>query len=403
MPPKKPLKCWTKPKKSGGTYTTCEEGQKKSKPSVKKTEKKAPISASGSARRVKAKDTDAGKVKSFLGRAETKTVVARVRNTRKEKPQEDPPTAAIKIPTIEEQLARDRDDMNKMSPLELFGMLPTLAKKIVLDPKTTGVKVGAPLKTQLLQEVQRTTGALRNASESITNFYKGKTFPNAVKTNFKRLLNYKQVGGSLEWLESEMTKKLFIKEHPRKLANVFKNQSPDKIIPTIDKRITSLLFHRSPEGSGANPHYFSVGMDYLKSRGDFYKTDLVGKAQEGVAERKTANAADKAVENEDAKAFIYHRNPDFGKGWSYSIHRGYSIHSSFQYMFIVKSITKNGVSGIKLVKAHDVRDDIKRWQISNSSHSWNDLRKYDLEFRPSTFKTNAMKLKPGIHTEEQLE
>ena len=34
-------------------------------------------------------------------------------------------------------------EMNKMSPLELFGMLPSLAKKVVLDPKTTGVKVGA--------------------------------------------------------------------------------------------------------------------------------------------------------------------------------------------------------------------------------------------------------------------
>ena len=34
-------------------------------------------------------------------------------------------------------------EMNKMSPLELFGMLPSLAKKVVLDPKATGVKVGA--------------------------------------------------------------------------------------------------------------------------------------------------------------------------------------------------------------------------------------------------------------------
>ena len=96
------------------------------------------------------------------------------------------------------------------------------------------------------------------------------------------------------------------------------------------------------------------------------------------------------------------------KGWSFSIHRTYEgadghYQSSFQYLFIVKSITKNGVSGVKVVKSYDVRDDIKRWQISNMSQSWNDLRKADLEFRPSTFKTNAMKLKPGIYTESQLE
>jgi hypothetical protein len=32
--------------------------------------------------------------------------------------------------------------MNKLDPAQLFGMLPTTAKKVVLDPKKTGVKVG---------------------------------------------------------------------------------------------------------------------------------------------------------------------------------------------------------------------------------------------------------------------
>ena len=397
-------------KTKGQMLTLLETGnapkKAKAKP-VKKVEKKvekkvAPLKASGSARRVKAKDTDAGKVKAFLGRAETKTVSARVGNTRQEKPQEDPETVTKSNP-----YGLDRNAMNSMSPEQLFGMLPTVAKRVILDPKTTGVKVGAPLKAQILHEVELTVRGMKNASESITNFYKGKPFPNAIKTNFKRLLNYKQVGGSLEFLESEITKKLFIKEHPRKLANVFRTQSPDKIIPTIEKRITNLLFYRSPEGSGSNPEKFSLGMDYLKSRQNFYKTDVLSKAQEGVESRKTANAADKAVENEDAKAYIYQRYPDLGKGWSFSIHRFYEgpdghYMSSFQYMFIVKSITKNGVSGVKLVKLGR-GSDITRWQLSNMSQSWYDLRKGDLEFRPSTFKTNAMKLKPGIYTEAQLE
>ena len=34
-----------------------------------------------------------------------------------------------------------KEQMNKLSPLELFGMLPVAVSKVVLDPKTTGVKV----------------------------------------------------------------------------------------------------------------------------------------------------------------------------------------------------------------------------------------------------------------------
>ena len=161
MPPKK--ECYTKPKKDGGTYTTCVEGQAKPKTKrlvkkypkkeeepvktkrlVKKYPKKvAPLKASGSARRVKAKDTDAGKVKAFLGKAETKTVVARVRNTKQEKPPAPKKAKAPKKQAVQSSTGLTKAEMNKMSPLELFGMLPSLAKKVVLDPKTTGVKVGA--------------------------------------------------------------------------------------------------------------------------------------------------------------------------------------------------------------------------------------------------------------------
>lgn len=106
MPPKK-LECYTKTKKDGGKYTTCTEGQKapvKTKRLVKKEapKKPEPVRASGTAKRVKAKDTEKGKADAL------------------------------------------RDARNKMSPLELFGQLPALAKLNILKPSVTGVKVGGP-------------------------------------------------------------------------------------------------------------------------------------------------------------------------------------------------------------------------------------------------------------------
>ena len=127
-------------KTKGQMLTLLETGnapkKAKAKP-VKKVEKKvAPLKASGSARRVKAKDTDAGKVKSFLGRAETKTVSARVGNTRQEKPPAPAPAPAL-VPApeekkeesaVEQHTGLSRSELNKMDFFELMKELPSSVK-----------------------------------------------------------------------------------------------------------------------------------------------------------------------------------------------------------------------------------------------------------------------------------
>ena len=45
-----------------------------------------------------------------------------------------------------------KEQMNKLTPLELFGMLPVALSKVVLDPKTTGVPVGKSKISNITQE-----------------------------------------------------------------------------------------------------------------------------------------------------------------------------------------------------------------------------------------------------------
>mgnify|MGYP003657259423 CR=1 FL=1 len=157
--------------KSGGSVSKAQVASDIAKFKAKQVQ---PQKASGSARRVKAKDTAAGKEKaavgSFLGKLGTRTISARVKEGVNIKPKkaepkkvEAPKTAPAPKKAAPKKAAPkakaapapaasavspsnpyglDREAMKKMDPAELFGQLPTLAKVKVLDPKTTGVKVG---------------------------------------------------------------------------------------------------------------------------------------------------------------------------------------------------------------------------------------------------------------------
>ena len=90
MPPKQKLVCWTKEKNDGDKVKVCVPKSKMDKNKKKKAENAGrktvtatkAISASGSARRVKAKDTSTGMAKSFLGNIGAKTVSARTSRTK---------------------------------------------------------------------------------------------------------------------------------------------------------------------------------------------------------------------------------------------------------------------------------------------------------------------------------
>jgi len=58
------------------------------------------------------------------------------------------PTPKAKTPTPKGPLGLTKKEMNAMPPEQLFGLLPALAKLNILDPKTTGIKVGDSLKSK---------------------------------------------------------------------------------------------------------------------------------------------------------------------------------------------------------------------------------------------------------------
>ena len=67
-----------------------------------------------------------------------------------------------------------KGEMTKLDPAELFGMLPKELRQIVLDPKTTGVKVGAPTMGEYLkpfaEELNRRFGKPIDSPIRYTNY-----------------------------------------------------------------------------------------------------------------------------------------------------------------------------------------------------------------------------------------
>ena len=107
MPPKPT--CFTKERNDKSLYTTCVEGQKKPKKQKLKI-----VEAKPKKKKLKIVEPKPKKQKLIIKKKEPKVSEAQ----------------------------KKKDAMNKLSPLELFGMLPQELKKKILTPKETGIKVG---------------------------------------------------------------------------------------------------------------------------------------------------------------------------------------------------------------------------------------------------------------------
>ena len=127
MPPK--VKCFTKATNEGKPYTTCLQGEKQLRDG-EAPKKTYPYIKKGKATKVSVP----------AKKASMPTKVA-------PKPRVPSKAKIIKAveaaPSIGKKLTGlTAAEMNKMTPLELFGLLPKELGKKVLDPKTTGVQVG---------------------------------------------------------------------------------------------------------------------------------------------------------------------------------------------------------------------------------------------------------------------
>ena len=155
MPPKKKkkVKCWTKPKKEGGTYTTCkgfQDGDKKKKPPPKITITEDTTK----------KEEKKPEVKSQLPKLKEKPVKLRVAP----KPKKAKPVAKPKLKGELGKFGLTKKEAKKMDPAKLFGMLPKELRQNILNPKITGVKVGAPPLTQTqLRELDKIVDELVGA------------------------------------------------------------------------------------------------------------------------------------------------------------------------------------------------------------------------------------------------
>ena len=127
MPPK--LKCWTKEADDGHKYTTCNGNQKKKKAPAK-AKAKAPAKAPAPPRVVK----KGFGIKRLPKKAPAKAKAQAPRVVKK--------GFGIKRLPKKAPAEAKKKDLNKLSPLELFGMLPQELRKIILTPKETGIKVG---------------------------------------------------------------------------------------------------------------------------------------------------------------------------------------------------------------------------------------------------------------------
>jgi hypothetical protein len=136
MVTKKDLQCYTKPKKDGGKYTTCVEGQSKAKAKPKKA------------------------IKFKVKKEEPKKVEPKKKKAIKFKVKPKPKTVG--------KTGMTREEFNKLDPAEAFGLLPTLSRKQILDPKKTGVKVAKKKITvrELLNLVNRYVKATKSRQYS---------------------------------------------------------------------------------------------------------------------------------------------------------------------------------------------------------------------------------------------
>jgi len=158
MPPKKD-KCFTKPKKDGGTYTTCLSGQKKPKKKIKLIKKEEP------------KPKPKKKIK-LIKKEEPKA-----KPKAPAKPKTPPKKKMVELPELKAVTGLTKAEANKLSAVELFGMLPKeLAKDIVLNPKATGVKVAQDKNKFYEQELDR---------------IKTKKMPSLIEKEKKRLIEGK--------------------------------------------------------------------------------------------------------------------------------------------------------------------------------------------------------------------
>tara|TARA_R110000851_G_scaffold52594_2_gene125150 strand:- start:532 stop:1380 length:849 start_codon:yes stop_codon:yes gene_type:complete len=151
------LKCFTKERNDKSLYTTCLQGQKKPKAKAKAKAKEPAFSfgdvmgkVGGGTKEKGYREPAKPKAKPKLKIVKPKVPKITITEAPKKKKliikQVDKPTpykpTVKKLKIGKEPAKPKKKDLNKLSPLELFGKLPQELRKKILTPKETGIKVG---------------------------------------------------------------------------------------------------------------------------------------------------------------------------------------------------------------------------------------------------------------------
>jgi len=210
-------------------------------------------------------------------------------------------------------VGKTKEEINKMDPAILFGKLPALAKLKVLDPKTTGIKVGMtpPLPLDLAKRLDNVVSDIRNLEGFMRyfagwTFYEGGNFKQAANDYFQKKLDqlYKH---SYDEFISDLFEKY--KKLPAVIKSTIRQYNMNSYSDSIDYLIERGEAPKYNEEWKYNDDYDDYNVEYryglIWDDGDYYTTkqtkstvnELVRDVNnESKAEKKQAKEVAKEIE-----------------------------------------------------------------------------------------------------------
>ena len=152
--------------------------------------------------------------------------------------------------------------MNAMTPEELFGKLPPEIAKIVLDPKTTGVKVGAMnIKSIQYQDVFNDNKYLQDTEDEDSNYIDSMNYNN----DFTDVLTPKQSRWYVKYSrEDDLSEK----------QEDIKESLEQKILSGVSNNLGNQRDKIFKKWKKANKGMTGTLEDFEKSFGKFYESEM---------------------------------------------------------------------------------------------------------------------------------
>jgi len=201
---------------------------------------------------------------------------------------------------IERVAGVSREQAKKMDTAELFGKLPVELRKIILDPKITGVKVGMipPLPKDLAQELNSVVNEIINFEGFYSYFYgwtyyEGGNFKKAAHEYFEKKANQLN-NHSYDEIISDLFEKYT--KLPSVIKSTIREYNMTHYSDSIDRLIETGEAPRYNEDWKYNNEYEDYNVEYRYGLnwedGDYYTTNKT---------KSTVNSLVKAVNDESKR------------------------------------------------------------------------------------------------------